>query len=75
MRGCGCLLALVTAVAGIFFFPLWILTLGGIVMFAMALAPQRRPARSLIQRIAILVVVLLVLLALLWARETGFIWK
>ncbi len=33
MQGCGCLLALVSAIAGIFFWPLWLLTLGGIIMF------------------------------------------
>lgn len=35
-RGCGCLVAIVTAVAGFFFWPLWILTIAGVLLFALA---------------------------------------
>jgi hypothetical protein len=32
MQGCGCLLVIVTGVMGLFFWPLWLLTIAGVIM-------------------------------------------
>ena len=33
MKGCGCLIAVVTGFLGIFFWPLWLLTIVGVIMY------------------------------------------
>ena len=43
MRGCGCLMAVVTGVIGIFFWPLWVLTIVGVLM--VLLAPQEQASQ------------------------------
>ena len=36
MQGCGCLLAVVSLVGGFFYWPLWILTVAGVLLFALS---------------------------------------
>jgi hypothetical protein len=36
MKGCGCLLAIATGLIGFFFWPLWLLTIAGVLMYAVA---------------------------------------
>jgi hypothetical protein len=33
MKGCGCSLAIITGILGLFFWPLWLLTIAGIILY------------------------------------------
>jgi len=43
MKGFGCLTAIITAILGLFFWPLWLLTIVGIILFAIAGSRKQCP--------------------------------